>query len=173
MSEAASETRPASPGPATYDQLKSLRGQYALTFFGVLLGALLLSAFIRIATVNGNAQGNQQPISPVMLSIFAMLPCVGVAIVNFIYARKLGMRDYFVAAALGLLPIINWVPFFIIVGFTPQHLKEFEPPEPPRAVATWLIPAFFPILLIGILSVVRPEYMAQLFVGPPLGAFIP
>lgn len=183
-----SEMIPAAPrGPATYDRLKMLRSSYALIVLGVLAASCCLSvaaqmmggriyASFPVEYQNSGAYQElpraQDVFAPVIVIVFA-LSALGCAIVTGIFAGKVGMPYPMVPAVLAPWPFLQWVAFFMVVGYTPDHLKKFEPAENPPPAAAWLSLAFLPLLLMGFLGVINPQYMAQLFSGPPVGAYMP
>lgn len=161
-------------GPATYDELKSLRGKYALILIGVVVVSCLLIGPGQLAI-----QYSENMLLPaIVISIFSALLC---AVVTGIYARKVGITHPIIPALIALLPFVPWIALFSVVGYTPIHLKESEPVEDSRSITTkWPIGlligfcvGLLPVTVMAILSLVNPRYVGQLFLGPPIGANIP
>lgn len=182
-------------GPATYDKLKVLRLTYALTVLGVIIISWCLSGTAVISQVNsafteydrtvwntGATDGEDiserdSLFSPLLLITLCALPAFGCVLLAAIYSNKVGMPSAIAPLLLAPWPFLRWIAFFMIVGYTPHHLKEFEPPESPMPLAVWLIvacaPLSLPVLVMALLMFVNPQYIAQLFYGPPVGAYVP
>lgn len=161
-------------GPATYDELKSLRGKYALILIGVVVVSFLVCGASQLAI---QYRGNVF-LPTIVIGILSALLC---AVVTGIYARKVGIPRPVMPVIVALLPFMPWIALFSVVGYTPHHLKEFEPVEDSRFVTVgWPIGlligfcvGLLPIMVMFILTLLNPHYMAQLFFGPPVGANIP
>ncbi|MBN1429667.1 MAG: hypothetical protein JXB07_14955 [Anaerolineae bacterium] len=161
-------------GPATYDQLKSLRGKYALILIGIVVFSFLLSGPAQLAI-----QYSRNVFLPaIAIGILSALLC---AIVTGIYAQKVGIPRPVTPALGALLPFVPWIGLFIVVGYTPNHLKESEPGEDSLFVARgWMVGlvvgvcvGLLPIIVMRVLGLLNPNYIGQLFFGPPIGAYIP
>lgn len=161
-------------GPATYDKLKSLRGQYALILIGIVVFSCLLIVPGQLAI-----QYRENVLLPaIVISIFSALLC---AVVTGIYAQKVGIPRPIIPALSALLPFVPWIALFTVVGYTPTRLKESEPVEDSRSITTkrpiGLLMGFcvglLPVTVMALLSLVNPRYMGQMFLGPPIGANIP
>jgi hypothetical protein len=167
----------AAPYFSAYEELKRHRTNYARLFFLVLVLSWFLSGCMQVLSTSAEqaseTEGDEEanPLS-VSLIIMGLLPSIAIAALSFVYAEKIGHPSPIGLALLALVPIFNWISFFIIVGYVPQHLKEFEPPHRPASLL-WVVIGFVPLILMALLFFLNPDYMAQLFLGPPIGAYIP
>jgi hypothetical protein len=91
----------------------------------------------------------------------------GAVLIMFGYNSK--NPQWWVAIPLAIMPVLNWLAYVMIAGY--------EPPQPdspkPRQLPAWLVLGLSPCLCGLVLYAYRPNYMLQLFTGPPIGENIP
>lgn len=160
-------------GPASYQVLQGLRVQYAVMVFGLLCVSWLIGGVVRsiqnaseARTVSSAAHAMPE-VPVVFLVLVSLLPGMVLAVVNFIYADKVGMPSPLLPGLLAFIPLVNWFAFFMIIGYTPAHLKQFEPPEKPINPYLGMTIGLIPIWCMAGLAVVRLPYVGMLFTGPP------
>jgi hypothetical protein len=162
-----------SPGPNDYEVLKQLRSTYALVYIFVLVISWCLSGYLQAVAASGQPQsGAGAPDLSTLWPLLLVPTVLGAGVTGF-FAHKVGMRFPLLPALFALFPVIGWIGFFMVIGYLPEDLKEYEPPEEQPPVAIWLIIGMLPLACMGMLTALRPSYMGQLFVGPPVGAYIP
>jgi hypothetical protein len=97
--------------------------------------------------------------SLLILGAFALL-----AALTYNYAGKVGIKNPLPISLLNFIPIINWVAFLRVVGFTPDYLRaEERAREPAKPPPFFLVAGILPAGLFILLLLWRTEYMSQFF----------
>jgi hypothetical protein len=163
------------PDSSAYNALKALRVQYAIVYIGILLltmgSGFVISIVLRYLGII--ASGSKFP--RVAIWGLILVASVSIALWNYLYSMKVG-RNPLLPTILGLIPVLRWIGFFMIVGYTPKEFASLEysqEPLPIVAIVLLLISGFIPFMGLLCLTAIRPEYMGQLYSGPPQGAYIP
>ncbi len=157
------------PTISSLGDLNRERCGFVILFFALicLVGALLVGTFIWAAGAAIN----------VILSVILIAAALARVALVFIFASRIGMQRGALFSFIAFWPVIYWAAFFAVVGFAPDHLKKGE--EEPKVVYSligwgviaelWLVP----LGLMGLLLLSNPDYASKLFLGPPVGAYMP
>jgi hypothetical protein len=160
----------------TYDQIKNIRREYAVYFFVLIALTLCAGGLVRAllsSPTSVSPSGSAE--NPWELALLFGVPRLLFSALTYAYADRLSMRNKWLWAVLSAIPLLTWIAFYAIVGYVPAHLKEQESAEnaPLSPFPYWVLPGLIPLLIMGFLFALRPQYMNQLLLGPPLGANIP
>ena len=164
------EELPASPtGPVTLQDLQLARTRFAVVFAGAFVLSLITTGIFnallpRIANLSPGAGFPLAVISVLIL----LLP--GISIIFF--APGLGIKQWWLLIPISIWPIINWVAFALVVTYLPDHLRSEDSPSA-TPVWLWFLPGLLPCAAMALCTVISPDYMNQLYFGPPRGANIP
>ncbi len=163
--------------PLTLDELKAIRAQFAVWFFAALGMVVCASGMIQIFSVfRANQSLTVAAASPLAMAASFLLRVL-IAGVFWVYSGKVGMSlvGRLLVVFSAFIPLLAWVGVYAVSGYTPSHLQVEQDAEDHRdpRFPYWVIPTIPPLMLGGALTLARPEYMSQVFLGPPIGANIP
>jgi hypothetical protein len=165
------------PTVSTLAALKATRNQFGIWFLIVWAIALCASGMIQVITYAGLVRDSAFPdafLPGLAISLFSRIFMAGVL---WYYAGRVEMpaNGRALSALSGFVPLMAWVGVYAVAGYTPPHLREEQEAEDIRDTSfpAWVVPTIPPIIVFGILTLMNPKYMAQLFLGPPIGVTIP
>ncbi len=151
-------------GPQSLVELFALRQTFATWYYLVYGLAICLSIANRSLISRGIPSLARRPGDALLILILAFTGSSLAAALTYSYGGKVGIKNPLSVSLLNFIPIAQWVAFFVVVGYTPDYLKEEERAlEPSRPFPYWIVPAIIPVGLFVLLALVRPEYIGLLF----------